>query len=64
MVGSDIDVNVLCDAVTDAVDHPLAGVLRDAADGVFPPVDGVAELLPPDAAGTCASSRSPGTRTC
>jgi hypothetical protein len=54
MVGSDIDVNVLCDAVTNAVDHPLAGVLRDAADGVFPPADGVAELLPPDAAGTCA----------
>jgi hypothetical protein len=54
MVGSDIDVNVLCDAVTDAVDHPLAGVLHAAADGVFPPVDGVAELLPPDAAGTCA----------
>ena len=54
MVGNDIDVNVLCDAVTDAVDHPLAGVLCDAADGVFPPADGVAELLPPDAAGTCA----------
>jgi hypothetical protein len=40
--------------VTNAVYHPLAGVLRDAADGVFPPADGVAELLPPDAAGTCA----------
>jgi hypothetical protein len=45
-------VNVLCVAVTSAVDHPLAGVLRDAARGVFPPVDGVAELMPPDAAGT------------
>src|SRR5580765_6196935 len=53
-VGSDTDVNVLCDAVTDPVDHPLAGVLRDAAHGVFPPVDGLAELLPPDAAGTCS----------
>jgi hypothetical protein len=53
-VRSDIDVNVLCDAVTDAVDHPLAGVLRAAAGGAFPSVDGLAELLPPDAAGTCA----------
>jgi hypothetical protein len=50
----DIAVNVLCDAVTDAVDHPLAGVLRDAANGVFPHVDGIAEILPPDAAGTRA----------
>jgi len=50
----DIDVNVLCSAVTNAVAHPLASVLRDAADGVFPPVDGVAELLPPDAADTRA----------
>jgi len=47
-------VNVLCGAVTDAVDHPLVGVLLGAAHGVFPPADGVAELLPPDAAGTCA----------
>jgi hypothetical protein len=54
IVRSDIDVNVLCDAVTDAVDHPLAGVLRAAARGVFPPDGGLAELLPPDAAGTCA----------
>src|SRR4051794_14199578 len=46
-----IDVNVLCSAVTNAVDHPLASVLRDAAQGAFPPVDGVAECLPPDAAG-------------
>src|SRR6188768_3486819 len=37
----DIDVNVLCSAVTNAVAHPLASVLRDAAHGVFPPVDGV-----------------------
>lgn len=47
-------MNVLCDAVTDPVDHPLAGVLRAAASGAFPPVDGLAEVLPPDAAGTCA----------
>lgn len=50
----DIDVNVLCCAVTDAVDHPLVSVLRDAANGMFPPVDGVADLMPPDAAGTHA----------
>ena len=54
IVRSDIDVNVLCDAVTNAVDHPLAGVLRAAARGAFPPVDGLAELLLPDAAGTSA----------
>ena len=29
-------------------------MLRDAAHGVFPPVDGVAELVPPDGAGTRA----------
>jgi hypothetical protein len=40
--------------VTDAVDHPLADVLREAAAGVFPPQDGAVQLLPPDAAGTCA----------
>jgi hypothetical protein len=34
--------------------HPLAAVLRQAAAGVFPPVDGVAELLPPDTDGTHA----------
>ena len=34
--------------------HPLAAVLRRAAAGVFPPVDGVAELLPPDTDGTHA----------
>ena len=50
----DIDVNVLCSAVTDAVAHPLARVLDAAARGSFPPVDGAAELMPPDAAGTCA----------
>src|SRR3954452_23292893 len=49
-----IDVNLLCSAVTGAVDHPLASVLRHAARNVFPPVDGLAEVLPPDAAGTCA----------
>jgi hypothetical protein len=54
VVRSDIDVNVLCDVVTRPVDHPLAGVLRAAAGGAFPAVDGIAELLPPDAAGTCA----------
>jgi hypothetical protein len=47
-------VNVLCDAVTRPVDHPLAGVLRAAAGGAFPAVDGIAELVPPDAAGTRA----------
>jgi len=40
--------------VTDAVAHPLARVLSDAAGGVFPRVDGVAELMPPDGAGTRA----------
>src|SRR3954452_20841179 len=49
-----IDVNVLSSAVTDAVDHPLGRVLRGAARGLFPRVDGVAEFLPPDAAGTRA----------
>lgn len=34
--------------------HPLARVLRDAADGRFPPVDGGVEILPPDPAGTHA----------
>jgi hypothetical protein len=53
-IRGDIVVNVLCDAVTDAVDHPLAGVLREAADGVFPPADGIVEMLRPDASGTCA----------
>ena len=37
-----------------ATDHPLAAVLQRAADGVFPPVDGVAEILVPDAHGTGA----------
>src|SRR5687767_8056338 len=41
VVRSDIDVNVLCDAVTRPVDHPLAGVLRAAAGGAFPAVDGI-----------------------
>jgi hypothetical protein len=35
-------------------EHPLASVLRDAAAGSFPPVDGVVEIVPPDAAGTHA----------
>ncbi len=47
-------MNVVCDAVTDAVDHPLVAVLRPPPSGVFPAVDGVAELMPPDAMGTCA----------
>ena len=47
-------MNVLCCAVTDVVAHPLARVLRDAAHGAFPPVDGRAELLPPDGSGTRA----------
>ncbi len=42
------------DAVTEAVDHPLVAVLEAAASGMFPAVDGVAELMPPDAMGTCA----------
>ena len=40
--------------MTDTVDHPLARVLHDAARGSFPLVDGRAEVLPPDSAGTCA----------
>ncbi|MDJ0771498.1 MAG: hypothetical protein QNJ12_22115 [Ilumatobacter sp.] len=32
-------------------DHPLAGVLRDATAGCFPPVDGTVEVVPPDPAG-------------
>ena len=47
-------MNVVCGAVTDAVGHPLADVLVRAARGEFPPVDGVAELVPRDAAGTAA----------
>ena len=34
--------------------HPLAQVLRSAAEGRFPPVDGGAEIMPPDAAGAHA----------
>jgi hypothetical protein len=48
VVRADIDVNVLCGAVTEPVDHPLAEVLRRAAHGDFPPVDGLAEVMPPD----------------
>ncbi len=35
-------------------DHPLAEVVEAAARGRFPAVDGVAEVLPPDHAGTHA----------
>ncbi|MGH8911197.1 MAG: hypothetical protein ACRDVD_01695, partial [Acidimicrobiia bacterium] len=34
--------------------HPLLPVLIDAAEGRFPPVDGVVEILPPDDSGTWA----------
>lgn len=37
-----------------SVDHPVGDALVAAASGRFPPVDGVAELAPPDAAGTHA----------
>ena len=40
--------------MTSTAEHPLASVLRDAAAGRFPPVDGVVEIAPPDAAGTHA----------
>lgn len=35
-------------------EHPVAEVMRDVARGCFPPVDGVAEVVPPDPAGTHA----------
>lgn len=34
--------------------HPLQEALTRCADGVFPPADGMAETVPPDAAGTHA----------
>lgn len=34
--------------------HPLAALLVDAAEGRFPPADGLVEVHPPDAAGTHA----------
>lgn len=34
--------------------HPLAAMLADAATGRFPPVDGLVEVLPPDASGSVA----------
>lgn len=37
-----------------AIDHPLGAALLAAADGRFPMVDGVAELVPLDPAGACA----------
>lgn len=36
------------------IDHPVGAALVAAADGRFPPVDGVAEIVTLDAAGTCA----------
>lgn len=35
-------------------DHPLLAVLDAAAGGAFPPVDGLIEVVPPDADGTFA----------
>jgi RimJ/RimL family protein N-acetyltransferase len=37
-----------------AIDHPLGAALLAAAEGRFPPVDGLAELVSLDPAGTCA----------
>lgn len=34
--------------------HPLLAVLESAAADVFPDVDGVVQVMPPDDAGTCA----------
>lgn len=34
--------------------HPAGAALAAAVEGRFPPVDGVAEIVPPDAAGTSA----------
>ncbi len=36
------------------MDHPLLGVLRSAAEGVFPPADGQAVFLPPLPRGAAA----------
>ncbi len=46
--------NLVCRPMATQTAHPLAGVLTRAADGVFPPVDGLVEWFPPDHAGTCA----------
>ncbi len=35
-------------------EHPLAAILRDAADGRFPAADGTVDVLPPDTDGTRA----------
>jgi hypothetical protein len=37
-----------------SLDHPVGVALAAAVEGRFPPVDGAAELVPPDADGTCA----------
>jgi hypothetical protein len=37
-----------------SLDHPLGAALAAAVDGRFPAVDGEAEIVPPDADGTCA----------
>lgn len=37
-----------------SLDHPLGPVLAAAVEGRFPPVDGIAEVVGPDADGTCA----------
>ena len=46
--------NLVSPSMNVPTDHPLAAVLRRAAAGEFPPVDGVAEMLPPDTDGTHA----------
>src|SRR5262245_54735463 len=45
MDGRRIVRNVVSGGVGEPVDHPLTEVLQAAARGVFPPVDGVAELM-------------------
>jgi len=40
--------------VTPPIDHPLMPVMRAAASGRFPPVDGRVEVMPPDESGTHA----------
>ena len=41
-------------AVTSSFEHPLSKVFREAAEGRFPPVDGVVEVVAPDRAGAHA----------
>jgi hypothetical protein len=46
--------NLVCGLMGWDLDHRLAQLLQEAAAGRFPLADGVAELTPTDAAGTCA----------